>query len=306
MLARARRVARVAAADLREPRVHPAWSTLRQIDSLLEIIDESYREGLEPNDYHVEALRAVRATLADPVALAPRERAELRYLADRQHHPARLSPAVRQGRSERDRSELERRRRELVPRGPCRLDPSGHRFAVAARVRGASDSAPLSLRALQERARRVSGARGERRLALRAGRRDAEAGRHRRARAGARRAPHCHGRAAGLGRRRRNVLRLRAFDGRPEVSSAPRACARRRRRSGHARGAQRAGRGAHRAAARESRARSLGVLRPRRASFWSPTSRDFSSITCAAARSSGARACRWGGRTGRRRSSAPR
>jgi len=58
----------------------PAWNTLRQIDSLLEIIDESYREGLEPNDYHVQALRAARGTLTDPAALAPRDRAELDIL----------------------------------------------------------------------------------------------------------------------------------------------------------------------------------------------------------------------------------
>ncbi len=58
----------------------PAWNTLRQIDGLLEIIDESYREGLDPNDYHVEALRAARGTLADPASLAPRDRAELDIL----------------------------------------------------------------------------------------------------------------------------------------------------------------------------------------------------------------------------------
>src|SRR5688572_20133615 len=58
----------------------PAWNTLRQIDGLLEIIDESYREGLDPSDYHVEALRAARGTLADPAGLAPRDRAELDIL----------------------------------------------------------------------------------------------------------------------------------------------------------------------------------------------------------------------------------
>ena len=58
----------------------PAWNTLRQIDGLLEIIDESYLEGLDPSDYHAEALRAARGTLADPAALAPRERAELDIL----------------------------------------------------------------------------------------------------------------------------------------------------------------------------------------------------------------------------------
>ncbi len=86
----------------------------------------------------------------------------------------------------------------------------------------------------------------------------------RRARAGARRAPRRHGRAAG--RRPPSTdtsTTTRSSHGRPAVSSAPRARARRRRRPCDARGAQRAGRRAHRAAARESRARSLGALRPR-------------------------------------------
>ena len=58
----------------------PAWSTLRQIDGLLEIIDESYLEGLDPNDYHAAALREVRGTLTDLDALTPSDRAELDIL----------------------------------------------------------------------------------------------------------------------------------------------------------------------------------------------------------------------------------
>ena len=58
----------------------PAWKTLRQFDSLLEMLDESYREGLEPNDYHAAALRAARATLTDFAALAPSDRAALDIL----------------------------------------------------------------------------------------------------------------------------------------------------------------------------------------------------------------------------------
>jgi murein L,D-transpeptidase YcbB/YkuD len=58
----------------------PAWNTLRQIDGLLEIIDDSYLEGLDPSDYHAAALRSVRATLTDPAALTPNARAELDVL----------------------------------------------------------------------------------------------------------------------------------------------------------------------------------------------------------------------------------
>ena len=58
----------------------PAWDTLRQIDGLLQVIDESYREGLDPNDYHAQALRAARGTLTNPAGLAARDRAELDIL----------------------------------------------------------------------------------------------------------------------------------------------------------------------------------------------------------------------------------
>ena len=58
----------------------PAWSTLRQIDGLLEIVDESYLEGLDPADYHTAALREVRATLTDLATLTPSARAELDIL----------------------------------------------------------------------------------------------------------------------------------------------------------------------------------------------------------------------------------
>jgi murein L,D-transpeptidase YcbB/YkuD len=53
----------------------PAWPTLRQIDSLLEMIDESDREGLDPNDYHTAVLRAVRSAVTDLDAMEPAERA---------------------------------------------------------------------------------------------------------------------------------------------------------------------------------------------------------------------------------------
>jgi len=53
----------------------PAWKTLRQVDGLLEMLDESYLEGLDPNDYHTAALRAFRATATDLETLAPNDRA---------------------------------------------------------------------------------------------------------------------------------------------------------------------------------------------------------------------------------------
>jgi murein L,D-transpeptidase YcbB/YkuD len=58
----------------------PAWTTLRQIDGLLEMIDESYREGLDPNDYHAAALKTVRASMTDVAELDPSERAALDVL----------------------------------------------------------------------------------------------------------------------------------------------------------------------------------------------------------------------------------
>jgi murein L,D-transpeptidase YcbB/YkuD len=58
----------------------PAWASLRQVDALLELVDASHLEGLQPNDYHAAALRSSRGTLTDLAALAPRERAALDVL----------------------------------------------------------------------------------------------------------------------------------------------------------------------------------------------------------------------------------
>ena len=55
----------------------PTWRSQAQIDSLLETIDESYREGLDPRDYHVDAVRAARAAFANVDALPAAERAAL-------------------------------------------------------------------------------------------------------------------------------------------------------------------------------------------------------------------------------------
>ncbi len=58
----------------------PAWSSVRQVDSLLELIDESYLEGLDPNDYHPSAVRAARERMSEAEALPPEERAGLDIL----------------------------------------------------------------------------------------------------------------------------------------------------------------------------------------------------------------------------------
>lgn len=58
----------------------PTWRSLAQLDSLLEILDQSYAEGLDPEDYHAAAVRAARASLTSFEALAPAERASLDIL----------------------------------------------------------------------------------------------------------------------------------------------------------------------------------------------------------------------------------
>jgi murein L,D-transpeptidase YcbB/YkuD len=53
----------------------PAWENLRGVDELLEMIDETYLEGLDPSDYHAAALHAFRATVTDLDALTASDRA---------------------------------------------------------------------------------------------------------------------------------------------------------------------------------------------------------------------------------------
>jgi murein L,D-transpeptidase YcbB/YkuD len=55
----------------------PTWRSAAQLDALLEVIEESYLEGLDPADYHVDAVRAARAAFIDVEGLAPSERAGL-------------------------------------------------------------------------------------------------------------------------------------------------------------------------------------------------------------------------------------
>jgi murein L,D-transpeptidase YcbB/YkuD len=58
----------------------PTWTSVAQIDSLLEVIDESQREGLDPRDYHVERVRAAREAFGRLESLPPEERAGLDLL----------------------------------------------------------------------------------------------------------------------------------------------------------------------------------------------------------------------------------
>jgi murein L,D-transpeptidase YcbB/YkuD len=53
----------------------PAWEDLSRVDELLEMIDQSYLEGLDPADYHQAALRAFRAGVTELDALEPDDRA---------------------------------------------------------------------------------------------------------------------------------------------------------------------------------------------------------------------------------------
>jgi L,D-transpeptidase YcbB len=55
----------------------PTWRNQAQIDALLETIDESYKKGLDPSDYHVDQVRAARAAFANVDAVPAAERAAL-------------------------------------------------------------------------------------------------------------------------------------------------------------------------------------------------------------------------------------
>ena len=58
----------------------PAWHSTAQIDSLLEVIDASYFEGLDPSDYHVDEVRAARRAFEHVDTLSAAERTDLDLL----------------------------------------------------------------------------------------------------------------------------------------------------------------------------------------------------------------------------------
>lgn len=55
----------------------PAWRDAAHVDSLLDLIDEAYAEGLDPTDYHHAAVHAARERFADLAAVSAEERAAL-------------------------------------------------------------------------------------------------------------------------------------------------------------------------------------------------------------------------------------
>jgi murein L,D-transpeptidase YcbB/YkuD len=53
----------------------PTWTSAEQIAGLLELVEESHLEGLDPVDYNVDAVRAAHAAFESGAAIAPGERA---------------------------------------------------------------------------------------------------------------------------------------------------------------------------------------------------------------------------------------
>lgn len=58
----------------------PTWRSVTQIDSLLEVIDESYLDGLDATDYNVDAVRAAREAFSRIDELTAAQRAGLDIL----------------------------------------------------------------------------------------------------------------------------------------------------------------------------------------------------------------------------------
>lgn len=54
----------------------PEWHSADQVQGLLEVIEDSYLEGLDPADYNVDAVRDAHAAYADMDALTPEARAD--------------------------------------------------------------------------------------------------------------------------------------------------------------------------------------------------------------------------------------
>src|SRR5262249_53449126 len=54
----------------------PAWKSAQQIESLLEAVSDSYLEGLDPDDYHSDAVRAALAAFKSVDTLSPAQRAD--------------------------------------------------------------------------------------------------------------------------------------------------------------------------------------------------------------------------------------
>jgi murein L,D-transpeptidase YcbB/YkuD len=59
----------------------PAWQELKRLDQLIASIDDLRYDGLDPGDYHLEALQSYRLDLRMNSPLTPQDRADLELLA---------------------------------------------------------------------------------------------------------------------------------------------------------------------------------------------------------------------------------
>jgi murein L,D-transpeptidase YcbB/YkuD len=54
----------------------PAWNSKQQVESLFEVVNDSYLEGLDPDDYHSDQVRAALSAFTTIDALSPAQRAD--------------------------------------------------------------------------------------------------------------------------------------------------------------------------------------------------------------------------------------
>ena len=59
----------------------PAWQNPARLDELVASIEDLHNDGLDPNDYHVEALRSYRLDVRMQSPLTLQDRADLELLA---------------------------------------------------------------------------------------------------------------------------------------------------------------------------------------------------------------------------------
>jgi len=58
----------------------PAWTTAQQLDGLIEVVEQSFREGFDPADYHHAGIRQARQELFGGAPMSPSRRADLDVL----------------------------------------------------------------------------------------------------------------------------------------------------------------------------------------------------------------------------------
>lgn len=54
----------------------PAWKSAQQVESLFEVVNDSFLEGLDPDDYHADSVRAALAAFKSIDTLTPAQRAD--------------------------------------------------------------------------------------------------------------------------------------------------------------------------------------------------------------------------------------